>query len=55
LVYEEAHSRANFTIHSAEVEEALRDQDALVEVRAIGGRSLIRRVRMERRQVGIVT
>lgn len=37
LVYEKAHSLADFAIHLADVEEpALRDQDLLVEVRAIG-------------------
>ena len=37
LVYEKAHSLADFAIHLADVEEpALRDQDVLVEVHAIG-------------------
>lgn len=37
LIYEKAHSLADFSIHLADVEEpALRDQDVLVEVRAIG-------------------
>jgi NADPH2:quinone reductase len=37
LVYENAHSLADFNIHPADVEEpALRDHDVLVEVRAIG-------------------
>ena len=49
LVYETAHSLADFAIHLADVEEpALRDQDVLVEVRAIGinpGEAAIRRMK----------
>ncbi|MGV2287183.1 zinc-binding alcohol dehydrogenase family protein [Trinickia sp. YCB016] len=49
LVYEKAHSLADFAIHLTDVEEpALRDQDVLVEVRAIGinpGEAAIRRMK----------
>lgn len=49
LVYETAHDLANFAIEAAEVPEpTMRDQDVLVEVRAIGinpGEALIRRMR----------
>ena len=49
LVYETAHDLANFALEAAEVPEpTMRDQDVLVEVRAIGinpGEALIRRTR----------
>lgn len=49
LVYEKAHSLADFAIHLADVEEPpLRDQDVLVEVRAIGinpGEAFIRGIK----------
>lgn len=49
LVYETAHGLANFALEAAEVPEpTMRDQDVLVEVRAIGinpGEALIRRTR----------
>ena len=49
LVYEKAHSVADFSIHLAEVPEpTLRENDVLVEVRAIGvnpGEAGIRRMR----------